>query len=392
VLDTNALLVPYRTGPEILKQITSTYQRLIAEKRLVIPGQVAREFAKNRGDKLKELHEQLLNHKSSIHPIEPVHHPLVEAASAYRSALEIAETTNRAIKEYCKQIDQLVVILRSWYWNDPVSELYRSLFKKEVLFDPPFEQEQIRRELEQRYRHKIPPGYKDASKPDSGIGDLLIWKTILGQGTERKCPCVLVSGETKPDWVIRSMDHALYPRYELVDEYRRASEGGAFHILRFSALLELYGASPQIVQEVSSQEHRNQTSHAPISAESESMARIHAWLKHVYLGCRVLEPPPGDPCDLRVRCADRMQIGVAILRRGNFSRNLEAWYGNACAYLKPVGRYDKFHAIAILRTARPVWPPLPLTKAVAQKHQISLSVARLDPNGRISAIRQILEC
>ena len=48
VLDTNALLVPYATSQESLDVIKPTYERLIGENRLFIPGQVAREFVKNR--------------------------------------------------------------------------------------------------------------------------------------------------------------------------------------------------------------------------------------------------------------------------------------------------------------------------------------------------------
>ncbi len=51
VLDTNALLVPFTTGKESLEQIRKTYKSLVAQKRLVVPGQVAREFAKNRASK-----------------------------------------------------------------------------------------------------------------------------------------------------------------------------------------------------------------------------------------------------------------------------------------------------------------------------------------------------
>ena len=37
---------------ELLEQIRKTYKSLVAQKRLVVPGQVAREFAKNRAGKM----------------------------------------------------------------------------------------------------------------------------------------------------------------------------------------------------------------------------------------------------------------------------------------------------------------------------------------------------
>jgi hypothetical protein len=61
---------------------------------------------------------------------------------------------------------------------------------------------------------------------------------------------ILVSGEEKPDWWHKSDGQPLYPRFELFDEYRRASGGCSFHIVSFSQFLELYGASGAVVEEV----------------------------------------------------------------------------------------------------------------------------------------------
>ena len=58
-VDTNVLLVPYTTGQASLEQIRRTYERLTTEGRLRIPGQVAREFAENRAEKLKIIFQQL---------------------------------------------------------------------------------------------------------------------------------------------------------------------------------------------------------------------------------------------------------------------------------------------------------------------------------------------
>lgn len=54
VLDTNALLLPYTTSSKSIDEIKKVYAKLIKEKRLFIPGQVAREFAKNRPEKIKD--------------------------------------------------------------------------------------------------------------------------------------------------------------------------------------------------------------------------------------------------------------------------------------------------------------------------------------------------
>jgi hypothetical protein len=46
----------------------------------------------------------------------------------------------------------------------------------------------------------------------------------------------------------------LYPRFELINEFRRASEGQSLHILRFSTFLELFDVSAAVVAEVKQNE------------------------------------------------------------------------------------------------------------------------------------------
>jgi hypothetical protein len=140
--------------------------------------------------------------------------------------------------------------MQGWNWDDPVSTLYSRLFTTDCIIDPPFDKDAVQKELELRYRHNIPPGYKDASKDDGGVGDYLIWKTILEIGTVTNRSVILVSGDEKLDWRHKIEKQALYARYELVDEFRRHSSGQSFYLIQFSQLLDLYGASEEIVREV----------------------------------------------------------------------------------------------------------------------------------------------
>ncbi len=47
----------------------------------------------------------------------------------------------------------------------------------------------------------------------------------------------------------------MYPRYELVDEFRRKSGGQSFHMVKFSRFLELYGATNEVVEEIKKEEN-----------------------------------------------------------------------------------------------------------------------------------------
>src|SRR5687768_6238343 len=85
-LDTNVLLLPYNTGRESLKRIGEIYKKLVETKQLIVPGQVAREFAKNRANKLAELFQQI-NRKSDAPNLQKGHYPLLESLDIYQEVI-----------------------------------------------------------------------------------------------------------------------------------------------------------------------------------------------------------------------------------------------------------------------------------------------------------------
>ncbi len=116
--------------------------------------------------------------------------------------------------------------------------------------------EEITQALDYSVANKLPPGYKDASKDDHGIGDQLVWRCIIAIAKEKRLPIVFVSGDVKSDWFYRAEGKALFPRFELVDEIRRTSGGKSFHIINFSEFLALFGANTTAVDEVQKEEIR----------------------------------------------------------------------------------------------------------------------------------------
>jgi uncharacterized protein YutE (UPF0331/DUF86 family)/rRNA-processing protein FCF1 len=271
VLDTNALLVPYSIGKESVGQIRETYKKLVLASQLIIPGQVAREFANNRANKILELFQQLTRKQSSVPNLQKGKYPLLESLPEYTETIRLEKEIDSLLKEYRKAISSVLDHIRSWTWNDPVSCLYSELFTEEMIFDLPIDKDEVKKELRRRQIHQIPPGYKDASKDDSGIGDLLIWFTILEIGKSKAKDVIFVSGDQKTDWWHRVEGQALYPRYELIDEFRRESGGNSLHIVQFSRFLDLYGASESAVEEVREEEGR-------LSAEFSLIGEfIHKW-------------------------------------------------------------------------------------------------------------------
>jgi rRNA-processing protein FCF1 len=251
VVDTNVLLVPYTVHPKSLAEIAETYRSLAAENRLIVPGQVAREFAKNRAGKISELYQQLSRKRDKDIDLKLESYPLLEEIEDFQNSLKTLKELKNLVKQYKEKLGNVLDQIKNWSWNDPVSLIYRDIFSGDVIFDLPLEdQAKLHEELSYRQLHKLPPGYKDAAKSDQGIGDFLIWKTILRLGEIHKKSVIFVSLDQKADWWYQSEKQALYPRYELVDEFRRISDGQSFQIITFSQFLKLYGASKEVVEEV----------------------------------------------------------------------------------------------------------------------------------------------
>jgi PIN like domain len=252
VIDTNVLLVPYNTGKASLDQIRKIYQRLASEGRLRVPGQVAREFADNRAEKLKTLFQQLSRKRDTS--LTRSEYPLLEGIAAYAELVKQEEGMLAALTNYRKHINDLLEVVAGWHWNDPVSAIYRDLFKPPNIVDLQFDRDDLLKELKYRQEHRIPPGYKDSNNEYSGVGDLIIWKTVLAIGEKESRDVVFVSGDEKTDWRYQSEGRALYPRFELLDEYRRASNGKSLLMISFAELLEQSGAPAPVVAEVKQEE------------------------------------------------------------------------------------------------------------------------------------------
>lgn len=184
--------------------------------------------------------------------------------------------------------------------SDPVSEFYRSVFDSQVVLDPDIADAKVRTELRadhlKRLNHEIPPGYEDETKSDQGIGDRLIWETILLLARSRKQPLAFVTMETKLDWVHCSKNGInAGPRYELIDEYRRASEGKGFYVIRLADLLELFDADPKRITEIKKAEDESAASSRPDVVPAVDPLE---WMDRMSYGEIVYTDPSRIPDDL----------------------------------------------------------------------------------------------
>ncbi len=254
VLDSNVLLGPYTTSKTSLETIKNIYKTLIKRHCLFIPGQVLREFAINRPEKIKNIFFDLTKKLDNNHNLFIEKYPLLEDDNYYRELLKIQEEITLKIEQHKKLLKKIKNTVKLWAWNDPISEIYRSLFDKNILFDPDLDDDFIKKEIEIREKYNIPPGFKDKSKNSNSSGDLIIWLTILKLVENKKQNIVFVSYEEKSDWFHCSEKQPLLPRYELQYEFQMINPNHSFSIIKFSELLELFGANKEVVEEIKFEE------------------------------------------------------------------------------------------------------------------------------------------
>jgi len=256
VLDTNVLLLPYGAGSDSLIAIAKIFEKLAEEHRLHLPAQVIREFIKNRPTKIAELYKGISDRVSRIQSPQQLSYPILEEIPDFREVNDTLKELGELTKKLQKSSSVLLKKIRSWEWNDPVSLAYKEKLPSSIILELPIDKEATLAELKRRYDLSIPPGYKDSGKDDYGIGDFLIWKTILHIGSTNKKDMIFVSGEEKADWQHRSDNAAFLPRYELLDEYRRFSNGRSLYIIPLSKLLELLDVADTSVEEIKQEEAR----------------------------------------------------------------------------------------------------------------------------------------
>ena len=247
VLDTNILLIPYILRKETIDEIRKVYQSLISGSRLYIPKRVVREFINNRTKKLSDIYASIAKLKSSK-KLPDLRYPIIEGLKEREQLDQAFQKLAVAEKNFNQKVDSLANCIKEWEWRDPVSLLYYSTFNSRMLIDTKLSYSEIYVELKRRNMQKIPPGYKDSSKDDSGVGDLIIWFSVLELAEQKETDIILVSEDMKSDWWQRSNGREFLPRYELIDEFRRRSNGKCLHIVNFSKFLKMFKASEKAVE------------------------------------------------------------------------------------------------------------------------------------------------
>lgn len=246
VLDTNALLAPYKVGEGSFADIATIYSGLLENERLFVPARALREFLRNRNAPLVENYDHLYKLTSSLPILAELRCPMLEGLREYDAVVSAIDDIRKKVKPYKEALAALMEVVADWSWADSISTFYTRTFTSRVVIAPDLSNEQLLADLRSRFADKRPPGYKDQGKPDEGIGDVAIWHSVLALGSRTDRHVLLVTNEKKPDWVVKTQDQPLAARPELIAEFHRAS-GKFFGVISFTRFLEVMGAKPETI-------------------------------------------------------------------------------------------------------------------------------------------------
>ena len=259
VFDTNVLFVPFDSSEKSIEEINNILKKLKKDNKLFIPARVAREFANNRAKRIGDLFLKVRQTKENLNsgPYKFEDYPLLEDNQNYKLVKQKFDSISNLIRESRNLLTNIENDIQNWNWDDNVSKMYKEIFTKNNIIELKKEQKDLIEDLQNRIQYKIAPGYKDSGKIDDGIGDLIIWTTILELAKDKNADVIFVSNDQKNDWFYKQDKIGLYPKYELFDEFRRLTGEKSIHIINFPKFLEIRNAKEETIKEIRTTIARN---------------------------------------------------------------------------------------------------------------------------------------
>ncbi|OXR36752.1 hypothetical protein PSJE_15545 [Pseudomonas jessenii] len=209
VLDTNVLLDLYRFSDSAREALFKVMEFL--GERLWIPYQVAAEYFENR---LTVIEAQSKAYAESISGLKVAKEKF---NSGSRHPFVSDEVFNNFISSYdlmIKELESRQETYLSYVGNDVIKTKIGTLLNGRV--GQPYSEERllaVADEGEKRYLENIPPGFQDFGKmPEATtnklrlkkFGDLILWKQVIEKAVADNKSVILVTGEKKDDWWLKS--------------------------------------------------------------------------------------------------------------------------------------------------------------------------------------------
>lgn len=235
--DANLLLNSYRYSAPTREKLFEILKRL--GDRIWLPYQAALEYQRNRLDVIAEqfgVLEPTVSHLQhaleGLRSREGAEHPFIDTGPLRQS---IHHAIEQALDLKSQAQEKYDALLRQDSLREQITELFDG--KVGACF-PPERVTAICQEGAQRFKQRIPPGYKDRWKKEArskeeekdrtgeeaGLeqvrryGDLLLWYQLIEYAASQKKPIIFVSDDGKEDWWLEHKGATLGPRPELREE------------------------------------------------------------------------------------------------------------------------------------------------------------------------------
>jgi predicted nucleic acid-binding protein len=260
VFDANILLNFYRYSDSTRREFLQLLQKI--QERVWLPHRAAEEYLNNR---LSVIDQQERSYDETAKSINSLRSDLDNARQHPFVSQQTMNQVNKIFDLLCNELSENKGIHTKRISNDEIKESISSIFENNV--GQPYSREDLEKMIidgEERYKQKIPPGFKDGTKSgDSDVfiekcrkyGDLIVWNQVIDKSIEAKKGIVLVTDDKKEDWWEKFKGKTVGPRPELVKEFKDRAEN-TFHMYQADRFLELARenlneqVSDEIVEEI----------------------------------------------------------------------------------------------------------------------------------------------
>ncbi|MDY6885629.1 MAG: PIN-like domain-containing protein, partial [Pseudomonadota bacterium] len=225
VFDANILLNLYRYSDKTRNEFLRVLKTIQASAWL--PHRAADEYLNNR---LSVIDQQEKSYDDTVKSIDLLKQDLENARQHPFVSKIIMRKVSAVFDELHNELNKNKSVHTNRITNDEIKNSIAEIFENRV--GNPYEKEKLEELIitgEERYKQKIPPGFKDSLKVgDSEVfsekcrkfGDFIVWTQVIDKAIELDKGVVLVTDDKKEDWWEKFKGKTVGPRPELVKEFK----------------------------------------------------------------------------------------------------------------------------------------------------------------------------
>lgn len=225
IFDANVLLNLYRYSDRTRDEFLRILDKF--KHRIWLPHRAAEEYLNNR---LQIIGQQEQSYEASISDIRKLKEGFENSRKHPFVTTKVMKQAEKTFEMLCSELTANKKVHSERIIHDEIKEAVAGLFEKKIGEEYSKKTlEAIFVEGEERYKHKIPPGFKDGTKTsDDGpfhekcrrFGDLIVWKQILDKAKEIDRGVIFITDDRKEDWWEQFKGKTIGPRPEMVQEFK----------------------------------------------------------------------------------------------------------------------------------------------------------------------------